>query len=182
MSSPKSNGLSPSGKGTKKKVFRMGGGGVSVDGTKKEKKKADQKSPSRLTRSIPQAERKSQISEYLKRKKKSLVTQNIDKKMNDIVEAGVNELKAKKSEEAGQMLKQVYILEQREKLSKFKVDKKTARKEVNAKVKGKWVYDTPLARYAPGESAGNRTSKTKGGPKDFKDIPDRFPETLFHRT
>ena len=49
----------------------MGGGGISVDGTKKKKKKADQKSPSRLTRSIPQAERKNQISEYLRRKKKS---------------------------------------------------------------------------------------------------------------
>ena len=59
-----------------KKVFKMGGGGISVDGTKKKKKKADQKSPSRLTRSIPQAERKNQISEYLRRKKKSLVTQN----------------------------------------------------------------------------------------------------------
>ena len=182
MASLKSSHPSSSEKGKKKKVFKMGGGGISVDGTKKKKKKADQKSPSRLTRSIPQAERKNQISEYLRRKKKSLVTQNIDKKMNGIIEAGVKELQAKNSEEAGQMLKQVYILEQREKLSNFKVDKKTARKEVNAKVKGKWVYDTPLARYAPGESANSRTSKTKGGPKDFRDIPDRFPETLFHRT
>ena len=92
------------------KVFKMGGGGISVDGTKKEKKKADQKSPSRLTRSIPQAERKNQISEYLRRKKKSLVTQNIDKKMNGIIEAGVKELQAKNSEEAGNNVKtSIYI-------------------------------------------------------------------------
>ena len=110
------------------------------------------------------------------------MTQNIDKKMNGIIEAGVKELQAKKNRKKPDKLKQVYILEQKEKLSKFKVDKKTARKETNAKVKGKWVYDTPLARYAPGESASNRTSKKKGGPKDFRDIPDRFPETLFHRT
>ena len=129
MASLKSSHPSSSEKGKKKKVFKMGGGGISVDGTKKEKKNVEQKSPSRLTRSIPQAERKNQISEYLRRKKKSLVTQNIDKKMNGIIEAGVKELQAKKSEEAGQMLKQVYILEQRRNCQSSKLTRKPQEKK-----------------------------------------------------
>ena len=161
----------------------MGGGGVSADGTKK-KQQEEKKSPSRLTRLIPQDARKSQISEYLNRKqnKKSLLTQNLYKKMDGFVQDGVEEYNAKKAKEAGQMLKQVYLIEQRNKVSKFRVDKKQARKEINAKIKGKWVYNKPLARFKPGESRSAKAAIKVGKPKDFKDIPDRFPATLLERS
>lgn len=175
-SSPKS---SPE-KNEKKKVFKMGGGGISADGTKKVKK--EKKSPSRLTRFIPQEERKNEISAYLNRKKKSLLTKNIEKKMDSFVQEGVDEYNAKKSKEAGQMLKQVYLIEKRNKLSNFKVENKQARKEVKAKVKGKWVYDKPLSRLKPGEFSNAEAAYRAGKPKDFKDIPDRFPATLLERT
>ncbi len=180
-----SSGLSESTGKTpeKKKVFKMGGGGVSANGTKK-KQEEEKKSPSRLTRLIPQDARKSQISEYLNRKKnkKSLLTQNLYKKMDGFVQDGVEEYNAKKATEAEQMLKQVYLIEQRNKISKFKVDKKQARKEINAKIKGKWVYKKPLSRFKPGEFSSAKVAIKAGKPKDFKDIPDRFPATLLERS
>lgn len=166
-----------------KKVFQMGGAGVSIDGTKS-KREEEKKSPSRLTRNIPQIERKKQISDYLSRKnsKKSLLTQNLGEKMYSSVQEGVDIYNAKKAKEAGQMLKEVYLIEKQKKTSNFKVDYKQARKEINANVKGKWVYDMPLARLKPGESRGKISAYKRGKAKDFKDIPDRYPATLLERT
>ena len=151
----------------------------------KNRVKQKQTSPSRVG-NVTQHDRIVSISDYLKRRERSLLTKNMDTKLRRSVDEGLEVYRKKVAKEKGEMAKAVYLVEQSAKTSKFQVTKKTAREEIRAKLKGEWHYKSPTGRLKPGElstdAARRKRIAGKGPqPKNLDEIPDRYPGVLLKR-
>jgi hypothetical protein len=151
----------------------------------KNKAKKKQTSPSRVG-NVSQHDRIVSINAYLKRRERSLLTKNMDKKLRKSVDEGLEVYRQKEAKEKGEMAKAVYLVEQSSKTSKFQVTKQAARKEITAKLNGEWHYKSPTGRLKPGELSTDAEKRKRVGakgpqPKSFDEIPDRYPAMLVKR-
>ena len=151
-----------------------------------EKKKRPPQKPVSRVGNVSQIDRIVAVNEYLNRrnKGKSLLTLNIDEKLQTDVAKGVAALAAKNAKEQGELAKQSYIFERREQTSLYKVDRKAARTEVKAALKGEWIYKKPTARLKPGQlspEAKRKVLASGGKRRDIASGPQRFPASLFER-